>query len=102
MIFRHFFQNCEVFYEFSSRLLLDKAAFVLAKEKGTVTPVWAQSCLQMCQTGQCSQGSKAILNRQNSGRDASINVLSVPQERPVVKKTAHQLDTCHLFLRPTL
>ena len=67
MIFRHFFQNCEVFYEFSSRLLLDKAAFVLAKEKGTVTPVWAQSCLT-CFNSVHAHGVQPPLTAR-SGRD---------------------------------
>ena len=48
MIFRHFFQNCEVFYEFSSRLLLDKAAFVLAKEKGTIVPSFGRNRAFKC------------------------------------------------------
>ena len=72
------------------------------KKKARSCPRLGAIVPYMFQTGQCSQGSKAILNRQNSGRDASINVLSVPQERLVVKKIAHQLDICHLFLRPTL
>lgn len=43
-------------------------------KKGAIVP-------KMFQTGQCSQGSTAILNRQNSGRDATINIFSLSHSR---------------------
>ena len=75
----------------------------MAKEKGTVTPIWAQSCRKMCQTGLCSQGSRAILNRQNSGRDASINTFSVQQALfSVNKKEACKSLFFHFVIQESL
>ena len=74
MIFRHFFQNCEVFYEFSSRLLLDKAALELAKEKGTITPVWAQSCHKCFKPVSARKGAKPYLTARTAvGMHQSIH-----------------------------
>lgn len=71
------------------------------KKKARSRPFGRNRAFKCVKPVSARKGAKPYLTAR-SGRDASINVLSVPQERPVVKKTAHQLDTCHLFLRPTL
>ena len=40
----------------------------------------------MFQTGQCSQGAEPYLTARNSGRDATISILSVPQDLLSVNK----------------
>ena len=41
---------------------------------------------KMFQTGQCSRGAEPYLTARNSGRDATISILSVPQDLLSVNK----------------